>query len=638
MQKKINIARVAHLGSKGRALLFVLLLFVFNINAQVPNEQDCFGAIPICQDVYSTKQAYSGSGNYPNEIDQFTSCLSAGEKNDVWYTFTVQQSGNLSFLITPNNMIEDYDWAVFNLTNRTCTDIYNISALTVSCNFSVTGGTTGPDGSGLTDRENGGGVPYNKLIPVVQGETYVVNVSNYSASQNGYTIDFSASTAKIFDSTPPSILSIASFLGCGTKLTELAFNFSENILCNTIQSDDFTVSGPDGDHLVTGWYSTQCTAGAKYDKTVKISVTPALTIPGDYYLCLVDADNSVTDLCGNVAAPACFKFTIADLAVTAVSTDVTCNGLNNGAAQITVSNGSGTYSYDWGAGIVTSTNSVFPINGLTPKTYLIKVINGTCSASTSITISEPHLLTSVATATSATCEVFNGTVSAKVSGGVGPYTYIWSNRTISADASNLAPATYTITVSDNNGCTSVSSATVNKLDIETIVTAPFEETIEEGNSVQLREIGGKSYSWLPTEGLSCSNCANPIASPLTTTTYSLTTLDGNGCPIKSTLTINVRQMCIGNEEAVFIPNVFSPNGDGKNDVLFVQGNGLKRIYMSIYNRWGNLVFETADQSNGWDGTYKGSAVEEGTFIYFLKGLCIQSGAEITLKGNVTLIK
>src|SRR4029077_10300490 len=80
-----------------------------------PNNQDCPDAIPICQDVYSTVVSYSGTGNIPNEINPGNSCLANGERNDVWYTFTVQTSGNLNFLITPVDSVDDYDWAVYNL-------------------------------------------------------------------------------------------------------------------------------------------------------------------------------------------------------------------------------------------------------------------------------------------------------------------------------------------------------------------------------------------------------------------------------------------------------------------------------------------------------------------------------------------
>ncbi|HRP58682.1 MAG TPA: hypothetical protein PK833_00105, partial [Vicingus sp.] len=96
--------------------------FNFNINisaptpAPAPTVQDCLGAIPVCQNVYVETNSYSGVGNVPDEIDpDGPSCMNSGEKNDVWYTFTTQTSGNICFTIDPIGS-DDYDWAVYNLT------------------------------------------------------------------------------------------------------------------------------------------------------------------------------------------------------------------------------------------------------------------------------------------------------------------------------------------------------------------------------------------------------------------------------------------------------------------------------------------------------------------------------------------
>ncbi|MES2141162.1 MAG: gliding motility-associated C-terminal domain-containing protein [Bacteroidota bacterium] len=88
---------------------------------------------------------------------------------------------------------------------------------------------------------------------------------------------------------------------------------------------------------------------------------------------------------------------------------------------------------------------------------------------------------------------------------------------------------------------------------------------------------------------------------------------------------------------VFVANVFSPNGDGNNDVLHILGKGITEIQFIIYNRWGEKVFETTDIATGWDGTYKGSPLNIGVFVYYIKGK-LKDGEEITKKGNVTLLR
>ena len=87
----------------------------------------------------------------------------------------------------------------------------------------------------------------------------------------------------------------------------------------------------------------------------------------------------------------------------------------------------------------------------------------------------------------------------------------------------------------------------------------------------------------------------------------------------------------------FLPTAFSPNHDGLNDVLYVRGNGIRDIAFSIYNRWGEKVFESHKISDGWDGTFKGKPLGSAVFVYRLE-LIFTNGDHTTSKGNVTLIR
>src|SRR5437870_4262607 len=134
---------------------FILLLAIagkfLQANAQTLSvnkpEQDCYGAIRICQTSYSNTNSYTGSGAVPNEINPAYSCLSTGEKNDVWFTFTTHSAGFISFTITPFNIHDDYDWAVFNITNSSCSNIFSDSTLEVSCNYDANVGCNGVTGA-----------------------------------------------------------------------------------------------------------------------------------------------------------------------------------------------------------------------------------------------------------------------------------------------------------------------------------------------------------------------------------------------------------------------------------------------------------------------------------------------------------
>jgi len=107
--------------------LIVTTLFTITANeilGQAPTIQDCFGAIPVCKNIYSETKVPDGIGSF-EETTMFDGCVPV-DSNSIWYTFTVNRSGNFGFLITPNNRFDDYDWALFDITNITCGDIVKI--------------------------------------------------------------------------------------------------------------------------------------------------------------------------------------------------------------------------------------------------------------------------------------------------------------------------------------------------------------------------------------------------------------------------------------------------------------------------------------------------------------------------------
>ena len=148
-----------------------------------------------------------------------------------------------------------------------------------------------------------------------------------------------------------------------------------------------------------------------------------------------------------------------------------------------------------------------------------------------------------------------------------------------------------------------------------------------------------SYNWTPTNSLSCSNCANPFAKPQFTTKYKVSVVDSNGCSSSRDITVHV----VCNDKNFFVPNTFSPNADGVNDVFYPRGSGLNRIAsMRIFNRWGELVFERKDfvaneSGAGWNGTVKGKPADQDVYIYIIEIIC-DNATVIPLKGNVALIR
>ncbi|HBS85135.1 MAG TPA: hypothetical protein DEA97_01180 [Bacteroidales bacterium] len=327
-----------------------------------PNEQDCLGAIPICGDSYSTTESYSGTGNIPGEINGSSSCLSAGERNDVWYIFTVQQDGNLMFTITPNDTADDYDWAVYNLTTASCSDIYSDPSLEVSCNYSGTAGTTGPDGSTSFTSQDGGGTPFNAAIPVQEGEIYVINVSNYSSTQYGYFIDFSMASGVIVDVNPPELDTIVNSPTCGEE--QITFWFNEPVDTASVNSDDFAVTGPGGSYNVI---SIQGTGGSASDREYLMTLNTQLIAGGTYTLSF---SGQVDDACGNSVIGNSLDFTVNGIIGSVLVNDgmVVCYDDAAGTATASATGGSGTYSYLWETGATTAM-----ITGLPAGDYLVTI-------------------------------------------------------------------------------------------------------------------------------------------------------------------------------------------------------------------------------------------------------------------------
>jgi gliding motility-associated-like protein len=167
-------------------------------------------------------------------------------------------------------------------------------------------------------------------------------------------------------------------------------------------------------------------------------------------------------------------------------------------------------------------------------------------------------------------------------------------------------------------------------------------TIPVGSSYQINGTGSAdivSLTWTPVTALSCVDCLSPLATPVRTTTYVLNAVNSGTCATSDSIRISV--ICTtGN---FFIPNTFSPNGDGSNDRFIVRGKGLNIIpSITIFNRWGQVVFEKRnfapnDEASGWDGTFNGKPAPSDVYVYTVQILC-DNATLIPYHGNVTLIR
>ncbi|WMJ72463.1 gliding motility-associated C-terminal domain-containing protein [Cytophagaceae bacterium ABcell3] len=201
---------------------------------------------------------------------------------------------------------------------------------------------------------------------------------------------------------------------------------------------------------------------------------------------------------------------------------------------------------------------------------------------------------------------------------------------------------YTVTATNEDNCTATATANVS---ISGLFFDPLEaeisaDTIWQGERVTLtvRPEHGYIYNWTPADGLNNANAPRVGVYPDANTTWTVTVTDpvAENCQRDTTLSVVVKEVFCGPQD-IFVPNAFSPNGDGLNDILYVRGENIYELYFTVYNRWGEKVFETKNKDIGWDGTYKGRAADPGVFVYYLEAKC-PGERKYFEKGNITLLR
>ncbi|MBS1623120.1 MAG: gliding motility-associated C-terminal domain-containing protein [Bacteroidetes bacterium] len=227
-------------------------------------------------------------------------------------------------------------------------------------------------------------------------------------------------------------------------------------------------------------------------------------------------------------------------------------------------------------------------------------------------------------------------------------TYTWSPASGIISGGNTdhplvdpaATTTYYVNaVNTTTGCTYQDSITVSVVSaLQNINAVAIPDSIGYGDTsrLHLTYTQPASILWDADSTLSSLTVDSPSAYPTETTTYKVTVTDQNGCRVRDTVTVRVyRTPCASSH--IFVPNAFSPNNDGKNDKLFVRGNKISDLYFTVYDRWGQKMFETRDINTGWDGTYHGAIQDPAVFGWYAEGTC-ESGEKYFRKGNVTLLR
>lgn len=321
-------------------------------------------------------------------------------------------------------------------------------------------------------------------------------------------------------------------------------------------------------------------------------------------------------------------------------TDVSCYGGEDGSIRIDPSGGTAPYSYSWSNGGTGAEQNTLPVG-----TYSVTVTDnqGCTNEINNMEIEEP--LTPITWDTTVVDESCpgkgDGALFVTAAGGTGPYIFSLDNGNQTNGDGNflrLSEGIYELAVIDANGCQVTGEIEIEAPPIFDLEFDPEFDTIQLGLTYVLTpiivpSIGNYSFSWQPANSLDCDTCQAPLASPIQTTVYEVTVYDENNCPRVEQFTLFVE-----NPLLLYIPNSFSPNGDGVNDKFQVYAPGAENVSMKIFNRWGEKVFDyNGDLNGGWDGTFAGRIAQIDVYVYYVE-VIYGDGQKIAKEGSITIVK
>jgi len=421
-----------------------------------------------------------------------------------------------------------------------------------------------------------------------------------------------------------------------------SFTASDQTPC-TNDCISFTNTSTGGPFTSTSWTFT---GGTPASSTAANPTNICYNTPGTYQVILTVTDANGTDTetqAGFITVTNCSLPPVASF--TASSTTV-CVGE---VVTLTDNSTNNPSSWSWtlaGGTPASSTTQNPTVTYAAPGVYSVSLTatNGSGSNTSTqnnyITVVNCPLPTATFTASDTDicpgdCITFNNTSSNGTS-------YAWSfpggvpaSSTAQNPGTICFPTTgnYTVTLTVTNGTGSDTETTSINVNSAPTLTVDGDTTVNLGNSVPIEAIGSGSgnYLWTPSTGVNCPTCASTTVYPQESTYYVVQYSEG-GCVATDSVYIIVNII-----EAIEVPNAFSPNGDSNNDYLFVLGEGIFKMNLKIYNRYGQLVFETSDQAIGWDGKHNGKDANTGVFAYVLE-FTMSSGEIGVKKGNITMVR
>ncbi|HEX4851221.1 MAG TPA: PKD domain-containing protein [Puia sp.] len=671
-------------------LIFIPLCFSFELYAQNSGSCSALGqtpstAFPVCGSTDFVQSTVPLC--YTNDI--YVPGCSGGntqyvDLNPFWYKFTCYQSGTLGFVITPNDLNDDYDWQLFDVTGQNPTAVFTDSNLFVSGNWSGSSGLTGASSAGTANIECASDPrtyeqTFSRMPTLIQGHNYLLLISHYTNTQSGYTLSFGGGTASIVDPTQPHFSEATAFCD-GTKL---GIKLNKKISCASLAANgsDFKILSPLA--TIASATSISCSSGFDMDSVI-ITLSNPLP-PGTYSIeAQIGTDgNTLLDNCANaIPVGEQVSFTLAPVTPTLLDSlvplnchpgqlelvfkkPIQCASIASdgsdfkitGPAPITIVSASGQCDSDNNTSIIQlQLSSTIEAGGV----YQVSVVNGTDGNSIidecgQITPVGNALQFAVADTVSAafTYQLLYGcqfdTLNFSSQGSTGINTWNWTfdgmpNSTVQNPQviySDYGLKKVRLIVS-NGICSDTAS---NAINLDNQLNASFGATpilCPEDLAVFVNTSIGKieTWNWNMGDGSQINDSTPPphqYPPPQSVEkiyTVTLTVTDTFGCIDTAMQDIKVVRSCY-----ITVPNAFTPNGDGINDYLYPL-NAFKAINLEfrVYNRFGQLVFETNDWTKKWDGTINGQMQKTDTFVWTLQYTDGDTGKHVSRKGTSTLIR
>jgi gliding motility-associated-like protein len=444
-------------------------------------------------------------------------------------------------------------------------------------------------------------------------------------------------------------VTVTDFNGCTAEMTQLLEEPDQMSLSSTADPTLCNDSANGSINLtVTGGtlpYAYQWSNGSS-------DQSPSDLLGGTYTVTVTDNNNCTEVLSQLVESP-----TGVALNLTSSSSysgfNVSCSNSLDGSATVLATGGVGDYSYVWDNGIQTAN-----ADDLAAGTYSVTATDANgCAGETIVTLDGPEPLLAATFEESVTCygDTDGVILVNETSGGSEPFMYSLDGSDFNQHGlfANLAPGSYELLVQDANGCEAIfeqnifepAELAVNIIgDVELKLgdSTEIEAQLSVLDTSQLQQYGwtqGAFWSPWADNGVRCDTCLERTIIPFATTKYEYLIVDEDGCIGRDVLEVNVDK-----NRHVYIPNAFSPNGDGSNDVFFINASSsvLNIQFFKVYNRWGEVVFElngffANDPNNGWNGQFKGEMLNPGVFVYHATIIYLDGHIEFK-KGDVTIMR